>query len=461
MISFKQFILEYYILVESRIDFLKTQFSGKLDTSHDTFAQHKDSNAIVDHFATHADPTSNKSHTQWILNQYKQKKIRQEDHPRIKETLSNFEKYKSKLPISNRNINSYKSLGEIDDAVTPHLGAPVTKTEKIEKEKTEGRELLHDSGNLQVYKLKTKEASQHHYGGGSKIGNTDWCTAARSKDCAFDEYNKEGSLYTIHVKNKIGEEKYQYHPATNQFMDARDKSVDIESFVRKHPKIKQVKALQGTHDSLPFLRGGKEFASKEFASKIHSGNYDETDINDAANKGIINQDHANNILLRKNSNIGHKTLVDLDHKGEIRLSPEHINTIINNKTSNDAHALLAHYHINHYRRLSPENINTIINTKNSTLAHAHLLVPGGYGVPKMPPEHVDTIVNNPNSNYAHQLLVGHHIRGNIKLSSKQINTIVNNPESIAAHKALLYNHNQGSISLSPEQLSKIKSTIEK
>lgn len=66
MLSFKQFIL----LLEDRIDFLKTQFQGKLDTSHDPLAVHKDSNAIIDHFATHADPSHNKMYTNWILIQY-------------------------------------------------------------------------------------------------------------------------------------------------------------------------------------------------------------------------------------------------------------------------------------------------------------------------------------------------------------------------------------------------------
>ena len=79
MLTFKGFLYEQYLLLEDRIQGLKNAFRGKLSTSHDTFAVHQDSDAIVDHFSTNADPTPKKAHTQWVLNQYRRGNVRQED----------------------------------------------------------------------------------------------------------------------------------------------------------------------------------------------------------------------------------------------------------------------------------------------------------------------------------------------------------------------------------------------
>ena len=129
MLSFKQFIILEQELLENRIETLKTKvFKDGFNTSHDTQAQHKDTSDIVDHFADKADPTNKKIHTQWILNQYKRSKIRQEDHPRIREALSNFETHKGKL--ENKDINQYKSLSDVEDAVEPHLGTTTKRQEK-------------------------------------------------------------------------------------------------------------------------------------------------------------------------------------------------------------------------------------------------------------------------------------------------------------------------------------------
>jgi len=245
---FKEFLIEY-LLLEDRISFLQKHFAGKLDSSHDMLSTHNSSDDIINHFATHADPTKNKSYTQWILTQYQQKNIRQEDHPRINETLKNFDRYKSKLP--EKDINRYKTLGDIDAAVEPHINTPVTNREKSAEKIVQGRDLIHSSDNMKVYHLKTKEASKECYGGGSAIGNTDWCTAARSDKNMFDSYNSRGPLYTFHVKNdKGGTSLYQFSPVAQQFMDAKDKSVRMEDFSKQYPEIKNIPHLIGTHTSL-------------------------------------------------------------------------------------------------------------------------------------------------------------------------------------------------------------------
>jgi hypothetical protein len=188
MLSFKNYLLE------NRLDFLK-QNTKNLSTDHDTLAKHKSAPEIIDHFATHADPTTKKTNTAWIVNQYKKGTIRQEDHPRIKSALEGFEKYKSKLPA--KDINSYKSLGHLEDAVEPHLGSFSSNREEKASIKHEGADLIHDGKDLMVHKLKTKEAACH-YGAGTK-----WCTAARENNM-FDEYHKDIDRFYDNVLERNG-----------------------------------------------------------------------------------------------------------------------------------------------------------------------------------------------------------------------------------------------------------------
>ena len=229
MLSFKQFIILEQELLEDRIETLKTNvFKDGFDTSHDTQAQHKDTSDIVDHFAKNADPTKKKIHTQWILNQYKGGKIRQEDHPRIKEALSNFERHKGKLPPEQRDINQHESLSDVERVVEPHLGTTTTSKRQQKKViKSEGADLVHndEKRGVTVHHIKTKQASCS-YGAGTK-----WCTAGK-KDNTFNRDNKDGPMFII----QHGGRKYQFHNASGQFMDEKNKPV---RFWKLHPDIQK------------------------------------------------------------------------------------------------------------------------------------------------------------------------------------------------------------------------------
>lgn len=238
--SFRDIIAERYILLkeelltESRVDYVKGQWEKKgISTEHDTFAKHKNVGDIVDHFANNADPTKKKIYTSWIVSRYNEGKTKQEDAERIHNTLSNFDKYKSKL--DEKDINKYDSLQAVDSAVKPHIGTAATKAEKRAFENHEGQELKYDDDKISIYHLKTKEASQNLYGGGSAAGKTDWCTAARSENCMFDHYNKRGRLHVVHDKEtgKV----FQYHAHDAQFMDHEDNPISDEDFLRLAPSL--------------------------------------------------------------------------------------------------------------------------------------------------------------------------------------------------------------------------------
>lgn len=225
--------LQEQFLLESRIDFIKNKFKDKLNTEHDTFATHKDPSSIVDHFAENGDPTKKKIYTDWIVGQYHKGNIRQEDAPRVHDYLSNFEKYKSKLP--EKDINKYGTLKDVGEALKPHIGTAATKKEETAVQNDAGHELKYEDDRIKIYHLKTKEASQNLYGGGAVSGKTDWCTAARSDQCMFDHYNKKGKLHVVHDK-KTGE-VYQYHAHEGQFMDRHDAPISNETLLDIGPHL--------------------------------------------------------------------------------------------------------------------------------------------------------------------------------------------------------------------------------
>lgn len=230
------FITEMLIL-ENRIEFLKQNLEGKLSTEHDTNATAKTTSEIVDHFANNADPTPNKAHTQWILKQYQNKSIRQEDAPRVHQALTNFNQVKSKL--DKKDINQYQDVSEIETAVHPHLkaaGPKKTKGAGFDRRNPEAygddhiKKVFEDKeSGVKGYHLKTKAASISLYGGGHTAGNggTSWCTAADSSGNMFNHYNGAGAkkIHTMHFPNG---RKLQFHHDTNQIMDEADKTVNLK-----------------------------------------------------------------------------------------------------------------------------------------------------------------------------------------------------------------------------------------
>lgn len=226
------------ILLEDRIDFLKQQFKDKLDTSHDDLAKHKESDKIIDHFAKRGDPSAGKAYTQWLLNQYRDKAIRQEDAPGIKNTLADFEKVKGKL--EKKDINQYKDVAELRDAVATQKGTVERELKaKKQKESDKGQGLInmYDEEGVTGHKIPNKAASVNLYGPGGKVCTTSWCTAANSSNNMFNSY--KGGKYTMHFPNG---EVLQFHHQSGQIMDKNDRPIK-EGDPRFEPYAKHIDAF--------------------------------------------------------------------------------------------------------------------------------------------------------------------------------------------------------------------------
>jgi hypothetical protein len=240
---------ELALLSESRIDFLKDNLAGKLSTEHDTFAQHHDSNSIIDHFAEKADPTKNKIYTQYIVGHlYKNKLVRQEDAPKIHDALAGFEKNKKGIAEKQVTGKIYPKLSDIEDAVS-RVAPQEKSTKQIENEQSKerkqlranldipGHQKVYEGHGATIYKLTDKKLSQQLYGGGEDAKSeknpyaTKWCTADRRDNYnMFDSYAKKGPLHVIHYKDEHGPRVAQLSISGQQFMDERDDPIEPHDF---------------------------------------------------------------------------------------------------------------------------------------------------------------------------------------------------------------------------------------
>ena len=221
MKSYQSLLESFELLTEDRIDYLKNQYKDKLSTDHDQLAKHKESDKIIDHFASKADPSTGKVHTQWLVGQYAKKNIRQEDAPQIKSTLNDFALVKDNL--EKKDLNQYKDVGELRDAIAAQK-ATVEKKVKAKKteaeEKSASMEKLYDEDGVTGFKIPNRAASIKNYGPQGTLAQTHWCTAANSDNNMFNHY--KGGKYTMHFPNG---EVLQYHHQSGQIMDKYDRPV--------------------------------------------------------------------------------------------------------------------------------------------------------------------------------------------------------------------------------------------
>jgi hypothetical protein len=307
MLTFKQFISEQLIILENRIDFIKNLFKN-ISTEHDPLGQHKDSDSIVDHFATNADPTINKVHTEWIMNRYKEGSIKQEDHPRIRDILTKFKSpaIKNELKSSGRptDINRYRSLSSLETAIQPYAEVKSGKEEKREI-KSEGADLVHDDKDfgVTVHHIKTKEASCS-YGAGTK-----WCTTG-TKDNKFDELKWEGPIHIIQHQGR----KYQFQTATREFKDERNVNVSFEDL---HPDIPKSLA-QSNRLEISKLN-------------LYFGNPHYTLSSDTAGKLLYDPDYKVRMEVAKHPEHAEKLVNDKHYmvRMEVAKHPEHAEKLVN------------------------------------------------------------------------------------------------------------------------------------
>lgn len=280
MYSPKEQYLSEEMLMEDRLDYLKDTM-GHFDTSHDPYAIHHDTNSIIDHFAEHGDPSRNKVHTQYLLNLYKRGAIRQADAPRANQVLSNFDRYKSLLQPSERNLSTkaYPSIQHIEDKIAPHIGSAVTNKEKAAKAKDMLDRASHrkifdnteEGGNLRVYRLSSDDAGVESakilYGRKGLVKPTNCCHTwgtpktmnlgySDNRENRLLNYTKEDhpetNIYMLHDVGPDGKVRnvFSWHAASNQLMNEENTEPTVEHFNRVFPNNQFSDAVHKNHEMI-------------------------------------------------------------------------------------------------------------------------------------------------------------------------------------------------------------------
>lgn len=188
-----------------------------------------------------ADPTYKQgtdnfgTYGKWLLNLYKQNKLKLEDLYKATEYLTAFEE--NKRNFSNKDIGQFKSLPDLKVALDNVVEVELSDRQKLRQVQKSVRntdivkdaEKVFEDNTWVVYIPKTYEAS-------CKLGQgTEWCTATTSTDSYYETYSYEGPLY-INI-NKSNGEKYQFHFESGQFMDKNDSSISLSSFFLDNPSL--------------------------------------------------------------------------------------------------------------------------------------------------------------------------------------------------------------------------------
>lgn len=176
----------------------------------------------------------------WILNIYNKGKITEEDFLEIKKILDQFTIYKNR--ISNKDLNSYKSVEELSDALAAVVDDDSmlsdrqklrfrknVKSGKIKTSAEDDYDIVLDTPNFIVYVPNTHEASM-------KLGkNTKWCTAHENPD-SYNKYTEnDGKLYI--VKNKKTGERWQYSDSTGDFLNSNDDTFNIVELMKQDKQL--------------------------------------------------------------------------------------------------------------------------------------------------------------------------------------------------------------------------------
>jgi len=166
-------------------------------------------------------------------------------------------------------LDSFEELHEVVEEAREEIHARQAEKEYMDAE--EGTEVL--SGfighNEETGKLEKKPgrsgwfiAAIHNKGAACSVGKgTDWCTAAPGLDYFGEYYKPDDPLFVFipapstdpdtpeflqfgHKSHPGGEQKYQFHYGSNQFMDKGDREVSDKLFTELHGLLMKTVAPQ-------------------------------------------------------------------------------------------------------------------------------------------------------------------------------------------------------------------------
>lgn len=223
------------LILENEVYFNLLSEQGRLDVLKSKFVDSKIMNQGVFDRIVEADPTPNKTYTQWLLNQYvkevvkpyekkdkytsdhlRASRIFMEDLDGIREALSVFDRFKRKF--AEKDINKY--------TVSSFKKAALDIADTLSDDEKQGGEhkFSADEKKFPEYKIgevsgftvwKLPQGNDDAEEAACELGkDTSWCT----RSGAFKTYNRKDPLYIFIGKGT----KYQFHFSDNQFKNRVD-----------------------------------------------------------------------------------------------------------------------------------------------------------------------------------------------------------------------------------------------
>lgn len=186
-----------------------------------------------------ADPSRNGQFLNWIVDRYNEGNFKVEDLSRVVNALTGFEQFKRQL--TQKDINSYRRLSDLEDALQPHMDSEESKTpqsrSEIKQQAYKEADVFLKEGDFLVLIPKTEEAACY-LGRGTK-----WCTAYTKAENRFEEHNSKGPLYTIITEIDGKTRKFQLHYETDQFMNEKDNTLSPKEIAALSSKPAYTKFL--------------------------------------------------------------------------------------------------------------------------------------------------------------------------------------------------------------------------
>ena len=196
---------------EVSMDQLQTQFvdTGKIEK--EDFEEIKKS-------------TSKSAYATWLVGKVNNNTIKSEDIYKFKKYFDIFNRRKKEYPHSD--INQYKTSKDIQTFIETSLKlsqeeeSDVSKQKGVSKSDKFSEFKIGNVDGFDVYEIPKGKTDL--YGMSCEMGSgTEWCTSTGNTRSYFDNYIKDGPIF-IFLK---GNEKYQFHYESNQFMDKHDQSI--------------------------------------------------------------------------------------------------------------------------------------------------------------------------------------------------------------------------------------------
>lgn len=268
-------------------------------------------------FFVECDPSPNKEYVSWFINLHQNiiKRILKKRHEpdtlddslelehsiffedlqsKVKEGLEifSFLKKTNVLSVENRDINNFKNISDFLNIIKPykiidkgddsvhtldHKELTCIQNFVSENKQPGQAELVFENDEWVIVITHDKDAN-------AQFGKyTDWCTAGTRYGNMFDSYHGRGELFVL-IKKGFGSKKaidkepsvrLQFHFEDNMFMDALDKSININDFLFKHKDIKKYFKGYITKRVLPYRQKKNHKQSDDIKYLLNLGFGDE------------------------------------------------------------------------------------------------------------------------------------------------------------------------------------------